>query len=132
MAASARALRFRLGAFILVSLLVLAGMILLFGGRPTFFRRSTTYVIRFADAPGVSPGTPVRRSGVRIGEVREVHLDDETGIVRVVIGIDPGHTIRRNEVPTLVTTLLGGDATIDFIPKDPPPGQVADRGPWPP
>jgi phospholipid/cholesterol/gamma-HCH transport system substrate-binding protein len=130
--ASARALRFRLGAFVLIALLLLGALVLMFGGAPTLFRRTTDYTIRFTDAPGVAPGTPVRRSGVRIGEVREVRLDDETGVVRVVIGIEPGHTVRRNEVPTLVTTLLGGDATIDFIPKEPPPGQVADRAPWPP
>src|SRR5262249_60885628 len=105
--ASARALRFRLGAFVLLALLLLAALVVMFGGAPNFFRRVTVYTVRFTDAPGVSPGTPVRRSGVRIGEVREVHLDDETGVVRVVIGIDAGHTVRHNEVPTLVTTLLG-------------------------
>ena len=130
--ASARTLRFRLGAFVLIALLLLGGLILMFGSFPTLFRRTTTYTVRFAEAPGVSPGTPVRRSGVRIGEVSAVRLDDETGLVYVTVNIDAGHTIRHDEAPTLNTSLLGTDATIDFVPKTVPPGQVADRSPWPP
>src|SRR5260370_39014154 len=122
--ASARALRFRLGAFVLLALLLLAGLVVMFGGAPNLFRRGTDYTVRFPDAPGVAPGTPVRRSGVRIGEVRDVRLDDATGVVHVVIGIDPGHTVRRNDGPTPGTTLLGGDAPTDFIPRQPPPGPV--------
>src|SRR5438552_801324 len=100
---SGRALRFGLGAFVLVALPLLAGLILMFGGAPSFFRRSSTYTVRFTDAQGISPGTPVRRSGVRIGEVREVRLDDSTGLVYVTIAIEPDHPIYHNETPTLVT-----------------------------
>jgi phospholipid/cholesterol/gamma-HCH transport system substrate-binding protein len=96
------------------------------------FRRSTTYTVLFNEAPGVAPGTPVRRSGVRIGEVRETTLDDATGVVRVVLALDAGNTIHKNEVPTLVTSLIGTDATIDFLPKMPPEGKEVDRSPWPP
>jgi phospholipid/cholesterol/gamma-HCH transport system substrate-binding protein len=95
-------------------------------------RRGTTYTVLFNEAPGVSPGTPVRRSGVRIGAVREVALDNETGVVRVVLAIDAGNTIRKNEVPTLVTSPVGTDVAIDCLPKAPPPGKEVDRSPCPP
>ena len=52
----------------------------------------------------------MRRSGVRIGEVREVILDEERGVVRVKLAINRGYRIRRNEQAVLVTSLLGGDA----------------------
>jgi len=61
----------------------------------------------------------VRRSGVRIGEVEEVKLDDERGVVRVVISIDKNYTIRDNEEPVIVPDLLSSDTTIDFIPEEP-------------
>ena len=99
----------------------------MFGSLPAVFKRSNLYTIRFVDAPGVGPGTPVRRSGVRIGEVRDVLLDDERGIVRVRIAIDPRFSLRRNEQPTLTIGLLGTDASIDFVPVPTEEGQAVDR-----
>ena len=81
------------------------------------FRRTATYFVTFTEAPGVAPGTPVRRSGVRIGEVADVQLDDESGKVKVTLGIDKHFTIRENETPTLSTSVIGGDSVIDFVPK---------------
>jgi phospholipid/cholesterol/gamma-HCH transport system substrate-binding protein len=128
-----RRLRLQIGLFVLVAMVLLAALIILFGSVPSLFKRSKEYTIRFSSAPGVSSGTPVRQSGVRIGEVRDVVLDDETGDVRVRVAIDKQYTVRRNQVPTLGASLLGGDATIDFIPqvaeKDKPP---PDRSPVPP
>src|SRR5579884_1713997 len=124
-----QALRFRIGVFVLAGLLLLAVLITLFGSFPRLFVRSHEYVVRFADAPGVEQGTPVRRSGVRVGEVRRVTLDDETGEVRVLIQIEHQYTIRHSEQPTLVHGLLGGDTSIDFIPVQ---GEKVDRSPVPP
>jgi phospholipid/cholesterol/gamma-HCH transport system substrate-binding protein len=108
-------LRFRIGVFVLASLLLLAVLITLFGSFPRLFVRSHEYTVVFSDAPGVEQGTPVRRSGVRVGEVKNYSLDDETGKVRVLIVIDHQYSIRRNEQPTLVHGLLGSDTAIDFI-----------------
>ncbi len=109
-------MRFRLGLFVLCGLLLLAGLITLFGSAPALFRSQRAYVVCFHDAPGVAPGTPVRRSGVRIGEVSDVQLDDRTGQVRVHLLIEKNYTLRRSEQPTLVQGLIGNDATIDLVP----------------
>jgi ABC-type transporter Mla subunit MlaD len=124
-----RTMRFRIGLFVLIALVLLGTMVLLFGSLPTFFKRTQTYTVRFTDAPGVSRGVPVRRSGVRIGEVSDVILDEDRGIVRVKLAIDSGYSIRRNEQPTLVTGILGGDVSIDLIPQQPDGGQPVDREP---
>jgi len=70
----------------------------------------------------------VRRSGVRIGEVKSLVLDDDTGEVHVRILIDSQYILRKSEQPTLVVGLLGGDATIDFqlVVKE---GEIPDRTP---
>jgi phospholipid/cholesterol/gamma-HCH transport system substrate-binding protein len=122
-----RTMRWGIGLFVLTSLILLGALIVMFGSLPTYFKRSNLYTIRFVDAPGVGPGTPVRRSGVRIGEVRDVLLDDERGIVRVQVAIDPRYTIRRNEQPTLNIGLLGSDVSIDFVPEPTEEGQPVDR-----
>jgi hypothetical protein len=91
------------------------------------FKRNNLYTIRFADAAGVGPGTPVRRSGVRIGEVQDVILDDGRGVVRVRVAIDPRYAIRRHEQPKLNVGPLGGDVSIDFVPVPAEEGQPVDR-----
>jgi phospholipid/cholesterol/gamma-HCH transport system substrate-binding protein len=126
---SERGMRLRLGLFVLLALSLLGTMVFLFGSLPVWFQPTTTYTVRFTDAPGVSSGTPVRRSGVRIGAVRSVVLDDERGIVRVEVGIDQRFTLRHNEQATLITGLLGSDASIDFLTQQPEQGQPVDRTP---
>src|SRR5437588_506211 len=109
-----QAIRFRFGIFVLASLILMAVLIILFGGFPSYFKRTNTYTIIFDNAQGVAPGTPVRRSGVRIGEVRTVELDNVTGKVRVGISVDEKYTLRKGDKPTLAQGLLGGDAAISF------------------
>lgn len=122
-----RGMRLGIGLFVLVALVLLGALIVMFGSLPSYFKRSNLYTIRFVDAPGVGPGTPVRRSGVRIGEVQDIILDDERGIVRVRVAIDPRYTLRRNEQPTLNIGLLGSDVSIDFVPVPTEEGQAVDR-----
>jgi ABC-type transporter Mla subunit MlaD len=124
---SDRAKQIAIGVVVLVALGLLGTLVVLFGSLPDYFRRSNYYTVRFTEAPGVSAGTPVRRSGVRIGEVADVILDDERGIVRVRVGIDPRYTLHQNEQATLVTGLFGGDVSIDFIPAQAEGGQPVDR-----
>jgi phospholipid/cholesterol/gamma-HCH transport system substrate-binding protein len=127
-----RTMRIRIGLFVLAATVLLGALIVLFGSLPATFRRANLYTIRFTDAPGVAPGTPVRRSGVRIGEVRDLVLDDDRGIVRVQIAVEPRYTIRHNDQATLVINLLGTDASIDFIPQEPEEGRPVDRAPLEP
>src|SRR5262249_37522545 len=108
---------FRIGAFVLASLLLLAALITLFGSLPTLFKRQHAYTVTFQDAPGITPGTPVRRSGVRIGAVSGLELNDETGDGCGPLPIDKHDTPRRNDQPTLVVGLIGHDANIDLVPR---------------
>jgi phospholipid/cholesterol/gamma-HCH transport system substrate-binding protein len=112
-----QAMRFRVGVFILAALMLLAVLITLFGGFPTLFKRHDTYTLIFNDAPGVAKGTPVRRSGVRIGEVYSVDLDDATGKVRVTILVEKPHPIYKSDQVVLVHGLLSGDTSVDFVPR---------------
>jgi ABC-type transporter Mla subunit MlaD len=120
-------MRFWVGIFAVVSLILLAGLIVRFGRLPTSLKGHDPYYIVFDYAPGVAPGTPVRRSGVRIGEVQTVVLDDQTGKVRVTILIDRPHRLYEGDQPILVHGLLGGDTSIDLVPPPPaetPPAEV--------
>jgi phospholipid/cholesterol/gamma-HCH transport system substrate-binding protein len=127
-----RQLRWRLGLFAVIALVLLGTLIILFGSLPPLFKHTHAYIIRFEDAPGLRVGVPVRRSGVRIGEVTEVTLNDQNGMVYAHVDIESRYTVRKNEQPTLTLGFLGNDASIDFIPLPPPPNQEAERTPVPP
>jgi phospholipid/cholesterol/gamma-HCH transport system substrate-binding protein len=122
-----RKLRFRIGLFALGAIILLAILISWFNAMPALFQRHNNYTVQFSEAPGVAEGTPVRRSGVRVGQVQDVQLDEETGMVRVVIGLEPKYQLRKNEVPTLRQGLLG-DTAIDLVAQVPEEGE-ADRAP---
>src|SRR5689334_17346301 len=110
-----QAMKFRFGIFLLASLILLAVLIMLFGGIPRYFAQNDPYTIILDNAQGVTAGTPVKRSGVKIGEVRAVELDNVTGKVTVPIVIEHGFTIRKSDRPMVNRNLLGGDTSIDFM-----------------
>jgi phospholipid/cholesterol/gamma-HCH transport system substrate-binding protein len=119
---SEQTLRFRLGVFVLAALLLLAVLIMLFGGLPDLFKQYHRYTLIFEDASGVAPGTPVRQAGVRIGEVEKVGLNEETGKAEVSIKVDSRFVLRKNDRPVLVRGLIGGDTSIDFVRSRPREG----------
>lgn len=116
---SERRYRLRLGLFLLLGAVMLAFLLFLFGGAPRLFVPSDPYTVVFTEAPGIQPGTPVRRSGVRIGEVEGLELDPVTGLVRISLRLDPKYPPRDQEHVTISRSLLSGDGVIDFVPVDP-------------
>jgi phospholipid/cholesterol/gamma-HCH transport system substrate-binding protein len=123
-------MKFRFGIFVLASLILLAVLVMLFGGLPRYFQQNDAYTVVVDNAQGITPGTPVRRSGVKIGAVRGVELDNATGKVTLPILIEHGFTIRKSDRPTITRSLLGGDVSLDFLPPEEP--QKADLTPVPP
>jgi ABC-type transporter Mla subunit MlaD len=113
--------RFRLGLFVLGAAVLLAVLILMFGGSAgRLFTRTNEYVIPFKNAPGVTVGTPVRRSGVKIGTVTKVELNDQTQEVMVTISVDRKHPIWSTDVAEISQDLLSRDTTIDLVSETPP------------
>lgn len=123
-----RGMRLKLGVFVGGSLAVLAALVLLFGRAPELFSNKAQYDILFPEAPGITTGTPVRKSGVPIGQVSAIELDPDSGQVRVKVRVDRRFLPRTNEEATITKGLLSGDSAIDFIPKQEPSGQPIPRG----
>src|SRR5262245_52697383 len=92
-----RSLRLRLGVFVGTTLAALAGLVVLFGGAPRLFSTDARYTILFPEAPGIATGTPIRKSGVRIGQVTAIDLDPNTGQVLVRIAVERKYLPRKNE-----------------------------------
>ena len=121
-----RAREFKIGLFALAGVGALVWLILMFGKLPKLFR--TTYELKvYCDrAPGVTQGTPVRISGIVIGEVdeilfRDVARDDsraaepEPGPVWLVMKINSQYPLRTDSAIHISPGPLG-DTYIDVTP----------------
>ncbi len=64
----------RVGIVVISALILTAILIVLFGDFPSMFHTGKTIRVRFANAPGVSKGTPVRKSGILVGRVSKVEF----------------------------------------------------------
>jgi phospholipid/cholesterol/gamma-HCH transport system substrate-binding protein len=111
-------MQFRIGMFVIVAGLVLVMMIIWFGESPTLLRDRVFVKVHYFEAPGVADGIPVRRSGIKIGEVNDVQFDDRPGMpdgVIVTLALERKSHLKVGSVPK-VTRALIGDVAIEMMP----------------
>ena len=114
-----------------ISTLLLAGiLVMLFSDSGSLVSGHYNVFIHFDEAPGVTDGTPVRKSGILIGRVRAVDFAPQGG-VNVTVEIRNDVKIRTNEVPQVSGSLLGGDVVIQFVKRPKPPTVVEPPAPAP-
>ena len=86
----------------------------MFGQMPTIIYGTYKLYITFDQAPGVTEGTPVRKSGILIGRVSNVRFSDDDTKVEVMVAIQKKFRLHKNEVCRVQSNLLG-DASLEFI-----------------
>ena len=131
-----RVMQFRIGMFVLAAGLVLLMMIIWFGESPTILRDQVFIKVHYLEAPGVGDGIPVRRSGIKIGEVNNVEFDDRPGQpegVIVTLALDRKAKFKVGTLPRITRALIG-DVSIEMIPSgtstEPQPvGNSASKAP---
>lgn len=112
---SDRQLQFRVGLFVLVAFGLIGAMVFQFGDLTSLWQKSYQLAVHFESATGVHAGSPVKMSGLTIGEVREVALDETRGGVGVILDIQERYLLREDAKAILATSLLG-DSVIEFTP----------------
>jgi phospholipid/cholesterol/gamma-HCH transport system substrate-binding protein len=110
-----RVMRFRLGVMAIATVAVGATLVLLFGGKPDLLRSRYVVYVKFADATGVSSGTPVRKFGIPIGRVADVGFAEDGG-AKVTLEIDSKVRLRRDETFSINQGMFG-DAVIEVVKK---------------
>lgn len=129
-----RRLQIIVGLMVVGCVVLLAILLLQFAGQEPIFRRSKVILVHFPEAPGVSPNTPVRKSGILIGRVSRVQLAEEIpeysdwGGVIVTLEIDAHRKIFTDEVCIIRRTLLG-DAVLEFVRRREPVGREVPPAP---
>ncbi|MBC7820627.1 MAG: MCE family protein [Planctomycetaceae bacterium] len=99
----------------MVAFALIGAMVFQFGELSSFWQKSYQLAVHFESVPGVHAGSPVRMSGLTIGEVRELALDETRGGVGVIIDIQERFQLRADAKAMLATSLLG-DSVIEFTP----------------
>jgi phospholipid/cholesterol/gamma-HCH transport system substrate-binding protein len=115
-----RVMQFRIGMFVIVAGLVLTMLIVWFGESPSLFRDQAYLTVHFDEAPGVAEGIPVRKSGIRVGEVASIRFDDRPNHpdgVLVTLALEKKFHLRAGTVPRITRSLIG-DPAIDLLPGD--------------
>ncbi len=117
-----RVMQFRIGMFVIVAGLVLTMLIVWFGESPSLFRDHVYVRVRYDEAPGVAEGIPVRKSGIRVGEVTAIAFDDRPNQpdgVLVTLSLERRYKLKAGTVPRVARSLIG-DASIDLLPGNIP------------
>lgn len=110
-----RQLQFRVGLFVLIALGLIGVMVFQFGELSAWWQKSYQLAVHFESASGIHAGSPVKMSGLTIGEVREVALDEQHGGIGVIIDIKEQYVLKSDAKAMLSTSLLG-DSVIEFTP----------------
>ncbi len=110
-----RALQFRVGVLVVATVVIGVILILMFEELPASLGSHKTVYVHFQSAPGVTVGTPVRKSGILIGRVTDVELQDDGGVL-VTIRLDRERAVHKNEICRISTGNLLGDAMLEFVP----------------
>ena len=129
-----RVVQFRVGVVVLATIMIAGILIMAFGDFSVFGVGTYTLYVPFPRAPGIQEGTPVRKSGIRIGKVRHVQLTEEG--VLVAMDIDDQYGIATHERCQISSSNILGDAVMEFVPTRQPrksdklfsPGETLPEG----
>ncbi len=124
-------LQMRIGAFILLGLVVFLAIIYLLGAQARYFERKYTLTAEFTEVGGLIEGATVRLAGVQIGRVTRVELPPQPGgKVRVTLTLARrfADRVRRNSEARIVTQGLLGDKLVEISigSADAPPLKSGD------
>ncbi len=108
-------MQFRVGVVILTTFLITAILVVSFVGTTPLFKGKYTIYIKFSEAPGVTSDTPIRKAGIRIGQVRNVQFGDNDEGVIVTAEIDKDRHVYKDEECRAMTSLLLGDSSLEFV-----------------
>ncbi|MEN8184522.1 MAG: outer membrane lipid asymmetry maintenance protein MlaD [Myxococcota bacterium] len=103
------------GLFVLVGLLAVAYLSVRVGGLSYKGRGGMHLVAAFDEIGGLSERAPVRVSGVPVGQVASIHLNEELRAL-VVLDVDPGLELSADTAASIRTNGLLGDQFVALEP----------------
>lgn len=108
--ATERQLQFRIGLLVMVALAIGGWLVVEFGDLKQFTQKRYTLVIHFESAAGLYPTAPVTFSGLTVGTVRHIQLDEKRGGVLASVNIREGVFVPTDSRAVIVRSILGETA----------------------
>lgn len=108
----------KVGLFVVIGVTALLISILLFGGDRMFLTPSYRLRLQLKDVQGLGPGSVVSLAGLRIGNVKRVELNPESGKLEVILRIEKQYQerITTDATATLKTQGALGDRYVYVTP----------------
>jgi phospholipid/cholesterol/gamma-HCH transport system substrate-binding protein len=108
---------FRLGVFVVATLLIFSGGVFLIGSKQMHFQRSYRLKARFASVAGLNDGADVRVGGFHQGSVTRIDLPqqpDQGVTVTMVLANSTLPVIRKDSVASIASEGLVGDEYVEI------------------
>lgn len=113
-------LEYKVGAFVLIGLVVIGVLIILFGQFGQFFTSTYTIVAEFPNASGIIKNAQVLYRGAKVGVVQDApQIAKEGATVELVLSINNNIRLPKNAEFKIGSYGLLGDRFVDVVP---PPG----------
>ena len=106
---------FIVGLFVLAGLLAVAYLSANLGGLSYKGSRGFELIAVFDDIGGLSQRSPVKISGVKVGQVRSIHLDEDLR-AQVSLDLDPSLELPIDSSASIRTAGLLGDQFVSLEP----------------
>lgn len=102
---------------IVVVLAIFTTGIIYIGNRNLWFEAKHTFFTEVEDAEGLSPGSVVTLSGIRVGEVESLRVNEINKVeVMFTVRKSLAHKIRKDSLAKLVRTFMIGEKRIELLP----------------
>src|SRR5205823_14801280 len=108
---------FRVGAFILVTLLIFAGGVFLIGNKQYLFSSTYRLNAQFPNVAGLAEGAEVRVGGLRKGTVKQIVLPNRSdGKMSVVMDLQSStrDVVKKDSVASIAAEGLVGDKYVEI------------------
>ena len=110
-----KTIQFRVGVLVVATAIISVILVTLMGGIPTGFQSTKIVYVRFSSAPGITVDTPVRKSGILVGRVIDVELQDDASVM-VTTRLEKHKSIFSHEICRIATGNILGDSMLEFVP----------------
>ena len=125
-------LEFAVGVFVLLGLVCLGYMTVKLGKMEVFSNKGYTLSARFSSISGLRSGAMVEISGVPVGKVTAIRLDDNS-VAEVSLLLDSGVQLGERSVASIKTSGIIGDRYVSIVPGEgkilPPDGRILSTEP---
>lgn len=124
-----RSTEIRVGLFLVICLVILAGLIMRFGKYAGVAEPKYDIVVVFPNVAGIVKEASVMYAGLPVGIVKDINLSEENGLnVRLTLSIYQQYTIRKDARFVIEQSGLLGDRYVDIVPQSvtAPPIQAGD------